>query len=89
MGYDNSNRGAMWSSTDKQSDKHPDFKGSLNVGGMEYWLSGWKRKAGANPAAPVVTFSIEAKQGHRGADRKEHGESTPPADYDFDDDLPF
>lgn len=26
----------------KQSDKHPDFRGSINVAGTIYWISAWK-----------------------------------------------
>lgn len=89
MAYDNTNRGAMWPNADKASEKHPDFKGSLDVNGREYWVSGWRRKEGANPAAPLITFTIEAKQQDSGRDQNEKREPTSPVDYSFDYDLPF
>ena len=60
--YDNTNRGSIWKNDDKQSDKHPDFKGSLNVNGVDYWVSAWKRKEGANPKAPALSFTVKPKE---------------------------
>ena len=70
--YDNTNRGQIWKNDKKETEKHPDFKGSINVEGVEYWVSGWKRKPEANPRAPALSFSIQKKedvhaQGHQGA----------------------
>jgi hypothetical protein len=60
--YDYTNRGSIWKNDDKQTETHPDFKGSINVEGVEYWLSAWKRKEGANPKAPALSFSIQKKE---------------------------
>lgn len=59
--YDNTNRGQIWPNDKRETENHPDFKGSINVEGKEYWLSAWKRKEGANPKAPSLSFSIQAK----------------------------
>jgi hypothetical protein len=61
MTYDNTNRGAIWKNDDKREDNHPDFKGSINVEGVEYWVSAWKRKEGAAAKAPALSFSIKPK----------------------------
>ena len=60
--FDNTNKGAIWGNKDKQSDTHPDFKGSINIEGVEYWLSGWKRDPNGNPNAPSVKFSVKRKE---------------------------
>lgn len=39
--YDNTNSGALFKNEDKETEKHPDYKGSVNVDGTEYWLSAW------------------------------------------------
>ena len=62
MTYDNSNRGAIWKNDDKREDNHPDFKGSLNVNGVEFWVSAWKRKEGAPAKAPALSFSVKPKE---------------------------
>lgn len=86
MSYDNRNKGSIWKNDDKQKDTHPDFKGSLNVDGVEYWVSAWKRKPGANPAAPALTFSIQLKE-----QRQRQAQSRPVQSQadDFGDEIPF
>ncbi len=59
--YDNTNRGSIWTNEKKATEKHPDFTGSLNVDGKEYWVSAW-RGNGENPKAPKLTFSVNAKE---------------------------
>jgi len=61
MSYDNTNRGQMWRS-EKQKENDRDFQGSINIEGVEYWLSGWSKKQGDNPNAPSVRFSVQAKE---------------------------
>jgi len=39
--YDNTNRGALFINEKKQSEKHPDYTGSINIAGVEHWLSAW------------------------------------------------
>ena len=60
--YDNSNRGAVWKNDRKETENHPDFKGSINVDGKDYWLSGWKRKPDASPNSPALSLSVQAKE---------------------------
>jgi|SRR5687768_16938952 len=62
-GYSNENRGSIWKNDKKETDKHPDFTGSLNVNGVDYWVSAWKRKEGANPKAPALSFTVKPKEG--------------------------
>lgn len=39
--YDNTNRWTLNKNDRKETDKHPDYTGSLNVDGREFWLSAW------------------------------------------------
>jgi hypothetical protein len=79
--YDNTNRGSIWKNDDKREDKHPDFKGSLNVNGVEFWVSAWKRKEGSSPKAPALSFSVKPKE-EKPAQRPKSGD-------DMDDSIPF
>ena len=44
MSYDNTNSGMLARNDKKEKDTHPDFKGAINVGGVDYWLSAWVRE---------------------------------------------
>lgn len=67
--YDNTNRGVAFENDDKQSDTHPDMKGSINVDGVEYWLSAWW-KTPKSGSADFLSFSIKPKE-ERAPNRKE------------------
>ena len=42
MAYDNTNKGALFGNTRKrEGKKDPDLQGKIDIGGTEYWLSGW------------------------------------------------
>jgi len=95
MNYDNTNRGQIWPNDKKEKDTHPDFKGSINVEGKEYWVSAWKRKPDANPKAPSLSFSIQSKDEAFSKADNVAGVSAPNApstdsyNDDFDDSIPF
>jgi hypothetical protein len=61
MNYGNTNRGRIWSNECKDKDTHPDFKGSLNVEGEEFWISAWKQKGDANSDTLNLSFSVRPK----------------------------
>jgi hypothetical protein len=65
--HDDSNKGAIWKNDKKEKDTHPDWKGSINVEGVDYWLSGWSRKQGDNPKSPSVRFSVQRKDAVHGS----------------------
>ena len=46
--YDNTNRGAIWKNDNKEKETQPDFRGVLNVDGVDFNVSAWKRKPGAS-----------------------------------------
>jgi len=60
--FDNTNRGSIWKNEKKTTENHPDFTGSIDVDGKEFWVSAWKRKADANPKAPALSISIQPKE---------------------------
>jgi hypothetical protein len=44
MEYDNTNRGTLGRNSNKSEDKHPDYSGTINIDGKDYWLSGWLKE---------------------------------------------
>jgi hypothetical protein len=88
--YDNTNRGSIWKNEKKEKDTHPDFTGSLNVGGVEYWVSAWKRREDASPKAPALSFSVKPKdeqQPQRQPPNKTRAGAS--SNHDMDDEIPF
>lgn len=85
--YDNTNRGALFKN-DKKNPNWPDYKGSLNVAGIDYWLSAWIKKD--KNGATYMSLSVKPKE-----DKPVDAPATAPkatvaAKPDpLDDDIPF
>lgn len=93
--YDNTNRGSIWKNEKKnpESDDYketlPDYTGSLNVAGVEYWVSAWRRKQGAPAKAPALSFSIRPKDEKKfDPTLRAKSSGSLPRD-DMNDDIPF
>ena len=41
--FDPTNRGALFPNDKKTNPAQPDYKGKVNINGVEYWLDGWKK----------------------------------------------
>ena len=41
MAYDNTNSGLLARNDKQGNDSRPDYRGSINVDGTEYWISAW------------------------------------------------
>lgn len=77
--YDNTNSGILARNENRKSDKHPEFTGTLNVDGREYWLSAWVnegRSGGKMEGKRYFSIKVNPKEVAR-------------TSLDVDDDLPF
>jgi uncharacterized protein (DUF736 family) len=59
--FDDSNRGALFKNDRKESEKHPDYKGSINVSGHDYWLSAWIKES--KDGKKYMSLSVQQKDG--------------------------
>ena len=84
--YDNTNRGSIWKNDRKEKDTHPDFRGSLNVNGVEYWFDAWKRKEGQSERAPALSFKIKPKEEVAQTEHQQAKQDGYKPDSAFDDD---
>ena len=80
--YDNTNSGALFANADRKTDKHPNARGTLNVEGVEYWISAWTKVS--KKGEKYQSLSVQPKE--QQAPKSAPAASEPPP---FDDDIPF
>lgn len=80
MDYDNTNSGVLFRNDKKESDKHPDYKGTIDVNGTEYWLSAWIKES--KKGMKFMSLSVQPKE-----DQPPASDEEPPADQNGD--IPF
>jgi uncharacterized protein (DUF736 family) len=88
MAYDNTNRGAIFKNEEKQQDNHPDYKGSINVNGVDMWVSGWL-KTSEKTGKKFMSLSVKDKV-EKAPQMPVKQASKPTSGFDaMDDDIPF
>ena len=91
--YDNTNRGVLFKNDRKEKDTHPNMKGSINVEGVEYWVSAWT-KEGQN--GKFISLSLTPKEQTKTAAQAvkqvappQRQQQAAPVVLDDDSDIPF
>lgn len=76
------NSGVLFKNDKKESEKHPDYKGSMIVNGTDYWLSAWIKEG---KSGKFMGLALSPK------DDQPPAKSTPrPSKQDdLDGDIPF
>lgn len=73
------NTGSLFRNEDKQKDTHPGMTGSAMIGGVEYWVSSWKKEG---KKGPWLSLSFKPKQPAPPPDEGNMGDI-------IDDEVPF
>lgn len=79
MEYDNTNTGALFANRDRKGEKDPNAKGSINIEGVEYWISAWTNES--KKGEKYQRLKVTKKDSEKPV--------APAIAEDFDDDLPF
>lgn len=91
MSYDNTNSGILTRNDKGDNPSRPDYRGSINIDGVDYWLSGWIKvgREGTKLAGEkYMSLSVKAKdqQQSKPARGGTGFEDMPDSDVD---DVPF
>lgn len=76
MNYNNTNQGVLFKNDKEGKEKRPDYKGTINVNGTEYWLAAWIKSS--KSGSKYMSLAVQPKQAK--------GSKQAPAD---DLDVPF
>lgn len=98
--FDNTNSGALFKNAQKATEKHPDYKGTINVNGQEFWLSSWLKVSKAGDK--FMSLSVQAKESQQtqqpaapyrkpdaAISRQAPRREVPTHPYDDSSDIPF
>lgn len=84
--YDNNLTGSLFKNDKGDNEKRPDYKGSCEINGVQYWMSAWIREAGPNSKRAgerFMSIKFEAKEGQQAAAPAKQQAA------DLTDDIPF
>ena len=84
------NSGSMKKNARKESEKHADYKGKVNIAGREYWLSGWvKEGVDKETGAPEKWLSLAFTAVEDAGSSKPEPKRSNYAAANAGDDIPF
>ena len=83
--YDNTNSGAIFKNDKKETDSHPDYKGSINAEGKDYWASVWINKSKEGKSYMSIKLTAKDALQSPGAPRVNQVSNEP----DINEDIPF
>jgi hypothetical protein len=83
--YDNNLTGVLFVNDKQGNDKRPDWKGSAEIDGVHFWVSGWARESARGP---LISLKLEKKEQQQ-VSRPAPPPAPAPAEPLEGDDIPF
>jgi uncharacterized protein (DUF736 family) len=66
--YDNS--GILFPNNKKETERHPDYQGKALIGGVDFWISGWKKTASNGGKFMSLSFKLNERYDKASASKK-------------------
>lgn len=83
------NSGSLFKNDRKEQDNHPDYQGSAKIQGREYYISAWLKESKGGKKYFSFSFKPKLASDRGSPPTGGRNDPRPPADDDFDDDIPF
>ncbi len=84
MNFDNTNQGALFKNDKQGNEQRPDYRGTLDVNGQQFWISAWLKSSKAGNK--YMSLSVQPKEA-KDDRRPERGAQ--PAAAPVNDDVPW
>lgn len=78
MAANKNNSGALFKAREKKTERSPDYNGSINVEGKEFFISGWIKQPKDPQGKPFVSLALTPKT----QQAPTSGGNPPPGCYD-------
>jgi hypothetical protein len=82
------NSGALFKNDKKETDSHPDYKGSAMIEGTEYWFSAWINESKTGTKYMKTSFSPK-EQVHNNGVQQVKAAVQEMSHPQLEDDIPF
>ena len=82
-------RGSLFRNDRKETERHPDYKGSIKIDGKDYWLSSWISKSEGGTTYMSLSAQLKEQQSAPVPAPASAPAPAPAPAADFNDDVPF
>jgi hypothetical protein len=81
--------GSLFRNDKKETDSHPDYKGSALLGGVDHWLDAWINESASG--TKYMSLKFKPKEGARGVPNppRDNPQAQRPGFDPDDSDVPF
>lgn len=76
------NTGSLFKAKDRASDRHPEYTGSFNIDGKEYWLAGWVKES--QGGTKYFSLAVKPKEAKPEPKQEKRGSI-----HEMESDIPF